>query len=150
MCHFHAGKCMFSDIICIFRTGLSLRREPVLYRHPGKRRRSSLDGRRAELGAERVARSTDRKAAAMDPEDDRDWAVHILGRVDDELDAFGRRLDRRGPVLRRDASRGAGVELHHAPPRLRAFGPGELGDAVEFIEAHGQPHHILEAFVDEL
>ena len=108
-----------------------------------------MDGRRAKLGAERVARSADRKAAAVDPEDDRDWAVHILGRVDDELDAFGRRLDRRGPVLR-EMSRGAGVELHHAPSCLSAFGPGELGDAVEFIEAHCQPDHVLEAFVDEL
>ena len=134
----------------VSRTGRSLGREPVLYRDPGERRRASLDGRRAKLGAERVARSADGKAAAVDPEDDRDWAVHVLGRVDDELDAFGRRLDRRGPVLRRDASRGAGVELHHAPPRRRAFGSGELGDAVEFIEAHCQPHHVLEAFVDEL
>lgn len=134
----------------VSRTGRSLRREPVLYRHPGERRCTSLHGRRAELGAERVARSADGKAAAVDPEDDRDWAVHILGRVDDQLDAFGRRLDRRGPVLRRDASRGAGVELQHAPPRLRAFGPGELGDAVEFIEAHREPDHVLEAFVDEL
>ena len=133
----------------ISRTGRSLGREPVLYRDPGKRRRSSLDGRRAELGAERVARSADGKAAAVDPEDDRDWAVY-LRRVDDELYAFGGRLDRRGPVLRREMSRGAGVELHHAPSRLRAFGPGELGDAVEFIEAHGQPDHVLEAFVDEL
>ena len=108
-----------------------------------------MDGRRAELGAERVARSADGKAAAVDPEDDRDWTVY-LRRVDDQLDAFGRRLDRRGPVLRRDASRGAGVELHHAPSRLRAFGPGELGDAVEFIEAHRKPDHVLEAFVDEL
>ena len=132
----------------VSRTGRSLRREPVLYRDPGERRRASLDGRRAELGTERIARSPDRKATAMDPEDDRDWAVY-LRRVDDQLDAFGRRLDRRGPVLR-ETSRGAGVELHHAPPRLRAFGPGELGDAVEFIEAHGQPDHVLEAFVDEL
>ena len=109
-----------------------------------------MNGRRADLGAERVARSADRKAAAVDPEDDRDWAVHILGRVDDELDAFGRRLDRRGPVLGRDAIRGAGVELLKTPSHRRAFGPGELGDAVEFIEAHCQPDHVLEAFVDEL
>ena len=109
-----------------------------------------MDGRRAKLGAERVARSADGKAAAVDPEDDRDWAVHVLGRVDDELDAFGCGLDHRGPVLRRETSRGAGVELHLAPSRLRAFGPGELGDAVEFIEAHCQPDHILQAFVDEL
>ncbi len=134
----------------VFRTGRSLGREPVLYRHPGERRCTSLHGRRAELGAERVARSADGKAAAVDPEDDRDWAVHILGRVDDELDAFGRRLDRRGPVLRRETSCGAGVELLKASSRRRAFGPGELGDAVEFIEAHCQPDHILEAFVDEL
>ena len=132
----------------ISRTGRSLGREPVLYRDPGERRRASLDGRRTELGAERVARSADGKAAAVDPEDDRDWAVY-LRRVDDELYAFGGRLDRRGPVLRREMSRGAGVELHHAPSRLRAFGPGELGDAVEFIEAHCQPHHVLQAFVDK-
>jgi len=85
----------------------------------------------------------------VDPEDDRDSTVY-LRRVDDQLDAFGRRLDRRGPVLRRETSRGAGVELHHAPSCLRAFGPGELGDAVEFIEAHRKPDHVLEAFVDEL
>ena len=109
-----------------------------------------MDGRRAKLGAERVARSADGKAAAVDPEDDRDWAVHILGRVDDELDAFGRRLDRRGPVLRRETSRGAGVELLKTPSRRRAFGPGELGDAVEFIEPHREPDDVLEAFVDEL
>ena len=132
----------------VSRTGRSLGREPVLYRHPNKQRRASLDGRRAELGAERVARSADRKAAAMDPEDDRDWTVY-LRRVDDELDAFGCGLDRRGPVLR-ETSRGAGVELYHPPSRLRGFGPGELGDAVEFIEAHCQPDYILEAFVDEL
>ena len=84
----------------------------------------------------------------MDPEDDRDWAVY-LRRVDDELYAFGGRLDRRGPVLRREMSRGAGVELHHAPSRLRAFGPGELGDAVEFIEPHCQPDRVLQAFVDK-
>jgi len=107
-----------------------------------------LDGRRAELGAERVARSADGKAAAVDPEDDRDWTVY-LRRVDDQLDAFGRRLDRRGPVLR-ETSRGAGVELLKTPSRRRALGPGELGDAVEFIEAHCQPHHVLQAFVDEL
>ena len=133
----------------VSRTGRSLGREPVLYRDPGERRRASLDGRRAKLGAERVARSADGKAAAVDPEDDRDWTVY-LRRVDDELDAFGRRLDRRGPVLRRETSRGAGVELLKTPSRRRAFGPGELGDAVEFIEAHGQPDHVLEAFVDEL
>ena len=132
----------------VSRTGRSLGREPVLYRDPGERRRASLDGRRAKLGAERVARSADRKSAAVDPEDDRDWAVY-LRRVDDQLDAFGRRLDRRGPVLR-ETSRGAGVELLKAPSRRRAFGPGELGDAVEFIEAHCQPDYILEAFVDEL
>ena len=132
----------------VSRTGRSLGREPVLYRDPGELRRASLDGSRAKLGAERVARSADRKAAAMDPEDDRNWAVY-LRRVDDQLDAFGRRLDRRGPVLR-EMSRGAGVELRHTPSRRRAFGPGELGDAVEFIEAHGQPNNILEAFVDEL
>ena len=132
----------------VSRTGRSLRREPVLYRDPGERRRASLDGRRAKLGAERVARSADGKAAAVDPEDDRDWTVY-LRRVDDQLDAFGRRLDRRGPVLR-ETSRGAGVELLKTPSRRRAFGPGELGDAVEFIEAHGQPDHVLEAFVDEL
>ena len=134
----------------VSRTGRSLGREPVLYRDPGELRRASLDGSRAKLGAERVARSADGKAAAVDPEDDRDWAVHILGRVDDELDAFGRRLDRRDPVLSREMSRGAGVELLKTPSRRRAFGPGELGDAVEFIEAHCQPHHVLEAFVDEL
>ena len=133
----------------VSRTGRSLGREPVLYRDPGELRRASLDGSRAKLGAERVARSADRKAATVDPEDDRDWAVY-LRRVDDELDAFGRRLDRRGPVFRRDAIRGAGVELLKTPSRRRAFGPGELGDAVEFIEAHCQPHHVLEAFVDEL
>ena len=133
----------------VSRTGRSLGREPVLYRHPGERRCTSLHGHRAELGAERVARCADGKAAAVDPEDDRDWAVY-LGRVDDELDAFGRRLDHRGPVLRRETSRGAGVELLKTPSRRRAFGPGELGDAVEFIEAHCQPHHVLEAFVDEL
>ena len=132
----------------VSRTGRSLGREPVLYRDPGERRRASLDGRRAELGTERVARPADRKAATVDPEDDRDWAVY-LRRVDDQLDAFGCGLDRRGPVLR-ETSRGAGVELLKTPSRRRAFGPGELGDAVEFIEAHGQPHHILEAFVDEL
>ena len=108
-----------------------------------------MDGRRAKLGAERVARCADGKTAAVDPEDDRDWAVY-LRRVDDELDAFGRRLDRRGPVLRREMSRGAGVELLKAPSRRRAFGPGELGDAVEFIEAHRKPDHVLKAFVDEL
>ena len=133
----------------VSRTGRSLGREPVLYRDPGERRRASLDGRRAKLGAERVARSTDGKSAAVDPEDDRDWAVHILGRVDDELDAFGCGLERRGPVLR-ETSRGAGVELLKTPSRRCAFGPGELGDAVEFIEAQCQPHHVLEAFVDEL
>ena len=133
----------------VSRTGRSLGREPVLYRDPGERRRTSLDGRRADLGAERVARSADGKAAAVDPEDDRDRAVY-LRRVDDQLDAFGRRLDRRGPRLRRDASRGAGVELLKTPSRRRAFGPGELGDAVEFIEAHRKPDHVLETFVDEL
>ena len=132
----------------VFRTGCSLRREPVLYRDPSERWRASLDGRRADLGAERVARSADGKAAAVDPEDDRDWTVY-LRRVDDQLDAFGRRLDRRGPVLR-ETSCGAGVELLKAPSRLRAFGPGELGDAVEFIEAHCEPDHVLKAFVDEL
>ena len=102
---------MFSDSICIFRTGRSLGREPVLYRDPGERRRASLDGRRADLGAERVARSADGKAAAVDPEDDRDWAVHFLGRVDDQLDAFGCGLDRRGPVLDRETSRGAAAAV---------------------------------------
>jgi len=132
----------------VSRTGRSLGREPVLYRDPGERRRASLDGRRAKLGAERVARCADGKSAAVDPEDDRDWTVY-LRRVDDQLDAFGRRLDRRGPVLR-EMSRGAGVELRHTPSRRRAFGPGELGDAVEFIEPHREPDDVLEAFVDEL
>ena len=141
---------MFSDIICIFRTGRSLGRKPVLYRDPGERRPASFDCRRADLGAERISRSTDRKSATVDPEDDRDWAVHVLGRVDDELDAFGCGLDHRGPVLRRETSRGAGVELLKTPSRRCAFGPGELGDAVEFIEAHRKPDHVLEAFVDEL
>lgn len=126
----------------------SLGRKPVLYRCPGEWRRASLDRRRAELGAECIARSADRKTAPVEPDYDGDWAVHVLGRVDDHLNAFGRRLECCGPMLRRDASRGAGVELRHAPSRLRAFGPGELGNAVEFIEAHREPGRVLEAFID--
>ena len=130
----------------VFRTGRSLGREPVLYRHPDERRRACLDGRRAELGAERVARSADGKATAMDPEDDRDWTIY-LRRVDDQLDAFGRRLERRGPVLRSGSNN---VQTRHAPSRLRTLRPSDLCDAVQAIQVQPEPRYILQQLVDEL